>query len=66
MIKVRFTVWFKKENRLLHFSGQGLCDEYDTLTFELEYVDKTTKYRHLSGDSYIPNSEGVIVGLDIN
>ena len=59
-MNVEFVVWFPKAERLIHFKGMVLCDEYDRLCFDIRQSDCTMKYQHLAGKSYIPNEEGIL------
>ncbi len=60
MDDIRLKAWFPKEKRTLHFKNAHMCDEYDTLSFDLAKEDKTIQYQWLAGKSYIPNSPAII------
>lgn len=61
MIEVKFSVWFPDVGRVIHFCNATVCDEYDTLCFQIKPEDCTEKYKHLAGESYIPTGDFEIV-----
>ena len=51
----KFRAWFPKAKRMLHFDEVVIDDEYDRLAISLVDSDAKQRYRHLAGESYIPN-----------
>lgn len=59
MRDIKFRVWFPLAKRMIYFQDLDFDSEYDTLTLSIREENCTIKYKHLAGDSYIPNEEGM-------